>query len=173
MITKTNEEQSFYLVEGKWRAFDVPQGELGKAYTFADMKAEQAKAVTFETLRANKLTQLKTTCDSAITEQRFTSSATGTPVQYRCRVADQLNLSGCVQGGSDHMIVTYANDAAEAVRQSHTAEQCVQVRVDMTDHIETRIAHHSDLKGQVNAIAGDTPENREKLESIAWEINNF
>ncbi|MGF1719449.1 hypothetical protein L4D20_05295 [Vibrio kyushuensis] len=121
-------------------------------------------------VKSQKQTELKTACDLAITEQRFTSLATGTALQYRCRIVDQLNLSGYTQGGSDHNITTYANDDAEPVRVLHTPAQFSQLRTDMTDHIEVRKEHLWDLKAQVNAIVEDTPENREKLENIVWDI---
>ncbi|WED29150.1 hypothetical protein L3V77_24800 [Vibrio sp. DW001] len=151
---------------------------VGNSFEFAEVEIGQIcldgelKGFPLDVLKAEKLTALSAACESTILQSIFNSSALGVSRLYRCRIVDQLNINGYVVGTNNHSIDTYVDDKASAVPELHTPEQCTQVRVDMTKHIEVVRNYFSDLKERVNAIVEDTPENRKKLELIAWELNS-
>lgn len=86
----------------------------------------------------SKIVELRQNCDDEIERTSFTSSALGTVHNYDCRTVDQINITiryavANHTGGSEPL---WASDGTRYTWKEHTAEELVDVMVNMNEHIK-------------------------------------
>lgn len=95
--------------------------------------------VTLAVVKDLKGLELRQKCQEAIIISPFTSSALGSAHNYDCREIDQNNikLRYAIASGMDQPEPIWASDGTRYSWKDHTAEELLQVMVDMNNHIKT------------------------------------
>lgn len=116
-------------------------------------------------LAENKRNYLRDSCSEEITRSSFQSSALGAVHNYDCRLVDQINLKMRfdIAEASGSTEPLWASDGTRYQWKLHTAEEILDVMVDMNIHIKDAQVKLASLMASVDAAT-----TKAQIEAIVW-----
>lgn len=124
-----------------------------------------APAIPIPELAQTKRGMLRDSCSEAITRSSFQSSALGAVHNYDCRMVDQLNLKVRydIASYTDGEEPLWASDGTRYEWKNHTAEEIMEVMIDMNDHIKSSQVN---LASKLAAV--DAATTKAQIDAIVW-----
>lgn len=112
-----------------------------------------------------KRVEVRSACSEEITRSSFQSSALGAVHNYDCRLVDQINLKMRfdIAEASGSVEPLWASDGTRYQWKDHTAEEIMDVMVDMNDHIKTAQVKLATLMASVDAAT-----TKAQIDAITW-----
>jgi len=127
--------------------------------------APQIATIPMGELAENKRTELRNHCFEEITRSSFQSAALGSVHNYDCRIVDQLNLKVRLDIATalSSTEPLWASDGTRYQWKLHTAQEIMDVMIDMNNHVKT-----SQVKLASKLASVDAASTRPQIDAILW-----